>query len=613
MLVNNYLSKIANTIVGYSRAELDTDPFARHLVRETQEVKIHQSQNVLPLLFVQCFVYIFFLWNEAPRSNLVIWVLLVTLAGLHRTYICKKIEKKLKTARSKELYSNELWLFFSSINNTLIAGSGFWWIGIYGSDRAVFAITLLCCIYAIGTTINSSTKFNNFPILIIANLGQGILFLSAMAQHPDPIASVGLIVISIFLIQFGKRNSEIFTESIRIRDEIRQQNIKLEKDKNIIKQALATAKEANEDKTRFLAAASHDLRQPLHAMTLFLACLRQTVSNSNSIEIIDKIEETSNTLRDQFNSLLDLSKFDAGVVETNITNIHFDTFLYNIIDGVREEAKTKHLELIIETIPVSINTDTLLLERLIRNLILNAIRYTDQGRILISTKIVSNGVHLIISDTGRGISKEDQEKIFDDFYQINNPSRSRDKGSGLGLAIVKRISNILNLNIKLNSKVGEGSTFDVFFPKKNESIQHTENMQIVDEAIDNECSIENLNIMVVDDDPNIKEALSRLIETWKCTPFLASSLQDASNLIDNNEKIDFAIIDDMLGINETGLQLADFLSTKIRYKPIIVTGNVLPERLLAIENQGYKVFQKPVDVRKLRQEIASIIATSGLS
>jgi len=613
MLVNNYLSKIANTIVGYSRAELDTDPFARHLVRETQEVKIHQSQNVLPLLFVQCFVYIFFLWNEAPRSNLVIWVLLVTLAGLHRTYICKKIEKKLKTARSKELYSNELWLFFSSINNTLIAGSGFWWIGIYGSDRAVFAITLLCCIYAIGTTINSSAKFNNFPILIIANLGQGILFLSAMAQHPDPIASVGLIVISIFLIQFGKRNSEIFTESIRIRDEIRQQNIKLEKDKNIIKQALATAKEANEDKTRFLAAASHDLRQPLHAMTLFLACLRQTVSNSNSIEIIDKIEETSNTLRDQFNSLLDLSKFDAGVVETNITNIHFDTFLYNIIDGVREEAKTKHLELIIETIPVSINTDTLLLERLIRNLILNAIRYTDQGRILISTKIVSNGVHLIISDTGRGISKEDQEKIFDDFYQINNPSRSRDKGSGLGLAIVKRISNILNLNIKLNSKVGEGSTFDVFFPKKNESIQHTENMQIVDEAIDNECSIENLNIMVVDDDPNIKEALSRLIETWKCTPFLASSLQDASNLIDNNEKIDFAIIDDMLGINETGLQLADFLSTKIRYKPIIVTGNVLPERLLAIENQGYKVFQKPVDVRKLRQEIASIIATSGLS
>src|SRR5690606_34508247 len=142
-----------------------------------------------------------------------------------------------------------------------------------------------------------------------------------------------MIGITILLVQFSKHSASVFSESIRIREENREQNIKLEKDKLIIEKSLNVARKANEEKNRFMAAASHDLRQPLHAMTLFLGSLRHLSRDDRTRELIDKIDETSTILHEQFNSLLDLSKFDAGVVIPDETEFRLDLMLKNIADA----------------------------------------------------------------------------------------------------------------------------------------------------------------------------------------------------------------------------------------------------------------------------------------
>ena len=604
--------KLSDKIAGFSRTDLSIDRFELHLVRETQAVKVHQSHYVLPLVIIVALVYVFSLWNDAPRFQLVVWESLIVLAACFRAYICNRIEKHLGKAEIQELYSNELWLFYTSFFSTFVIGSGFWWICIDGTDRTVFAVTLLCCMYAIGTTINSSVRFNNFPVLLLANLGQGILFLSGIGRSPNPEVSAALISISLILIQFGRKNSQVFTDSIRIRDKIRKQNLKLENDKNIVEQALtseqqakALAIEANEDKSRFLAAASHDLRQPLHAMGFFLASLKKNISSEKAMQIVDEIEETSDALKGQFSSLLELSKLDSGAVEAQFAEFRLDTLLHSLVKSVHQDALKKGLYVALETEPLSVNSDKLLLERVIRNLLLNAIRYTEIGSISVATECVTAGVRLRISDTGPGIAPKDKEKIFDDFFQTDNPARSPGEGSGLGLAIVRRISPLLRLDIQLESTLGEGTTFDILIPDVS-SIKQQMPIEVgPDRGHSLDAAIENLNILIVDDDPRILEAISSLIETWRCRPYAATSAQEARDILQRIPEIDFAIVDDMLGKHESGLELADYLSTKLSNQPIIVTGNVLPQRLQEIRRHGFRVFQKPMGPRELQDAIAS--------
>lgn len=339
------------------------------------------------------------------------------------------------------LYRNEKLLFISSLISAIVVESGYWWIGISNGDRVVFAITLLILIYAIGTIVNSSIHFRGFPLLLVALIGQGILFLSFFRTPADPKASVAMLAIMILLVQYGKRNAAVFKESIRIRDDSRAQNVKLEKDKLIIEKALNVARKANEEKNRFMAAASHDLRQPLHAMTLFLGSLRHMAGDERTRELIDKIDETSNLLHEQFNSLLDFSKFDAGVVTADKVEFRLDTLLKNIVDSVSPEAHQKKLTIQLYSPAVTIRSDMLLLERMICNLIGNAVRHTEKkSSVNVQVRRQRGGLVILIVDTGIGIATADQQKIFYDYYQISNKARSKGKGSGLGLAIVKRIA-----------------------------------------------------------------------------------------------------------------------------------------------------------------------------
>lgn len=591
-------------ITGFSRYEQALDPLLLSQTVESQRVRVSQSHRALVLVLFSGLFYIVGLWGEVTPWRLVAWIGLISLMSVLRVLFCRHVEKTLVSYTVPVLYRNEVMLYFSSLASTLVVGSGYWWICLEGDERVVFAVAMLTLIYAIGTTINSSIQNRGFSWLLISNLGQGIIFLTFFSTPIDIEASVSMLAITILLIEFGKRNAAVFTDSIRIREENRAQNIKLEKDKLIIEKSLNVARKANEEKNRFMAAASHDLRQPLHAMTLFLGSLRHLSADDRTRELIDKIDETSTILHEQFNSLLDLSKFDAGVVIADETEFRLDLMLKNIADAAMQDAQQKKVALHLFTTPVLIKSDMLLLERLLRNLVMNAVRYTDKGSVSIQMRRQRNGLVVSVIDTGVGISPDDQEKIFRDYYQVSNKARSKSKGSGLGLAIVKRIAALLGIKITLKSQPGVGSTFSAHIPARA-LVEIPDMPDHHEQAPDDvHMDLEGVRILVVDDDAAIVDAMTGLLRTWGCSAISASSPEQVERLLSYEADFDLVLLDDMLHDDIMGLDLAIMLTGRLPKERIIMaTGNVSGSRLAQIRDAGFEVLVKPVDYQVLRRAI----------
>jgi signal transduction histidine kinase/CheY-like chemotaxis protein len=600
---------LLDRITGFSKYEQELEPRLLSKTLESLRVRVDQSHKALWLVSATALVYMVMLWGETASVPLLVWFGLIVLLALVRVWISLYVARNIQSATVSMLYRNEILLFLSSLISAIVVGSGYWWIGIGNGDRVVFAITLLVLIYAIGTTVNTSIHFRGFPLLLVALIGQGILFLSFFRSPADPEASVAMLAIMILLVQYGKRNASVFEESIRIRDESRAQNVKLEKDKLIIEKALNVARKANEEKNRFMAAASHDLRQPLHAMTLFLGSLRHMAGDARARELIDKIDDTSSLLHEQFNSLLDLSKFDAGVVTADEVEFRLDTLLKNIVDGVSPEAHQKKLTIQLYSPAVTIRSDMLLIERMIRNLIVNAVRYTDKGSVNVQVRRKRSGLVISIVDTGIGIATEDQQKIFRDYYQIRNRARSKGKGSGLGLAIVKRIAALLDFKVNLKSTPDTGSTFNIFVPARvllDVSESGVEKQSGIEA---DSTALEGIHILVVDDDPVNLDAMTGLLRTWGCHAVGASTPEQVERLLAHDNSFDLVLMDDMLHDEISGFDIARNLEATLSPgRVIMVTGNVSAVRMFEIRDAGFELLTKPVDYYVLRKALVDALA-----
>lgn len=599
---------ILEKITGFSRDDQELEPLLLSQIVESQRTRVYQSDRALILVLVSSVFYIGGLWSEVDATRLLVWFGLIIGLAICRVLICRRVEQRLANSTVPVLYRNELMLYFSSLLSTLVVGSGYWWIAVGSDERVIFAVVLLTLIYAIGTTINSSIQYRGFIWLLVANLGQGIIFLLLVMEPADTESGVAMLAIAILLSEFGKRNAAVFNDSIRIRQENREQNIRLEKDKLIVEKSLNVARKANEEKNRFMAAASHDLRQPLHAMTLFLGSLRHTVTDSRTHELLDKIDETSTILHEQFNSLLDLSKFDAGVVTADESRFRLDLMLKTIADAAMHDAQAKNVSLHLYTVPVVVNSDMLLMERLLRNLINNAVQYTDNGSVSIQMRRQRNGLVVSVIDTGIGISLEDQDKIFRDYFQVSNKARSKGKGSGLGLAIVKRIAALLSFKITLKSQPGAGSTFSVHIPQ-SALAEAPDALEVnEDEAGTVQMDFAGLRILIVDDDASILDAMTGLLRTWGCSVISASSPEQVGRLLSYESDFDLIMMDDMLHDDVMGLDIAMRLSQKIpKQRIIMATANAAGARLAEIKLAGFEVMVKPVDYEVLRRAIAKAV------
>lgn len=266
----------------------------------------------------------------------------------------------------------------------------------------------------------------------------------------------------------------------------------------------AIAEDASLAKSRFLASASHDLRQPVHALGMFLGALRGHKLPARSREVIDSMDASIGALDGLFTSLLDISKLDAGVTETKVVAMPLQPLLARICRELQPEAAAKGLTLTCVPTSVAVHSDPMLLERILRNLVGNAIRYTERGGVLMGARRDAGVIRLEVWDSGRGIAPEHRAAVFEEFYQVSNPDRDRAKGLGLGLAIVRRLAALLDHPLTLRSAPDRGSVFGVSMPRAEAAESPAPGETVL-------ASLRTGLILAIDDETTVRAAMTQLL------------------------------------------------------------------------------------------------------
>ncbi|GAA4342168.1 hypothetical protein GCM10023144_43880 [Pigmentiphaga soli] len=365
---------------------------------------------------------------------------------------------------------------------------------------------------------------------------------------------------------------------------------------------------ANQGKTRLLAAASHDLRQPLHALTLFTDALRSDETDPRRIARIESIQECVDSLDRLFSELLNLSQIDAGAMKPQRTAFPLDRLFDEISRNFRPVAEQQNLRLVVRKADVWIDSDYVMLSRILNNLLSNSLRHTAQGGVLLGVRRAGGDhVRIEVWDTGVGIAEEHQQKVFEEFYQVDAPSARGARGLGLGLATVRRLCELLGMPLALRSRPGRGTVIKLLARRAApiEAAPPPAALLPMD--------FKGLSFLVIDDEPSILEGLSLVLQGWGAEVAVAENRAQVQALARRwTRPPDMIITDLLLRDGESGIDIVRELETHpdLRGRPLaklLVTGETKPDRLREIAAAKIPVLHKPVAPAILRQTIAMAV------
>ncbi len=393
----------------------------------------------------------------------------------------------------------------------------------------------------------------------------------------------------------------------------------LQQDRNTLQQSIEEAtlemrqkkeeaEKANFDKTRFLAAASHDLRQPMHALGLFVGELYNKLDTQEQRKIVGKVEESVEAMSSLLDSLLDISKLDAGVVIPQIQEVDIDAMMQRLVHDMAPVAQRKSITLRVHPVDTMVRSDPVLLERILINLLGNAIRYTPQsGTVLLACRKRGDDLRIEVRDNGIGIPQEEQQNIFREFVQLANSARDRSKGLGLGLAIVDRLAKLLHHPLSVRSEPGRGSSFAIQLPRVfgvEELL--AESVAPAAEAPKHD-KLDGMRVLVVDDDLLVRTSTGGILASWGCQVSLAESRQEVLDKYAQSH-FDLVICDYRLP-DGNGLELSDRINELRDDAPpfILISGDTAPEVLHAVNERGHHLLHKPVRPAKLRSLVLFLL------
>lgn len=361
------------------------------------------------------------------------------------------------------------------------------------------------------------------------------------------------------------------------------------------------AEAASQAKSRFLAAASHDLRQPAHALGLFVARLKQLPSDPQTRELVAGVDASVLALQDMLDAFFDYSRLDS-----QLTHAHMRSFALNsVFDKLRtsfsDTARYKGLRLRIRPTPVWVHSDPVLLHRVLLNLLSNAVQHTHSGSVLLVCRpgASPDEVRIQVRDSGIGIAHEHQQKVFEEFYQVENPERDRNKGLGLGLSIVERSCKLLDHPIALRSALGQGSTFTLRLPHgPAEAAVLPQGLPESAAAHD----IRGMRVLLIEDDELGRAALKGLLQSWGCNVIEASTTQTALQLWNPARLPDFILTDYRLRGTQNGVDTVHLLREMAGHEiaACVISGDTDAALKQRITLAGLLLLQKPVKPAKLR-------------
>lgn len=371
-------------------------------------------------------------------------------------------------------------------------------------------------------------------------------------------------------------------------------------------EALTNEEIANEEKSRFIAAASHDIRQPLQAITYLIEQLHQKAPESIS-DIVKNLDESTSSMSTLLDGLLDISKLDAGAIKPSLEYFDIKDLIERICHDNQGLAEHKNLFFNHEVTSHVVHTDKLILGRILSNLINNAIKYTNHGGVTIKIEShTNNSITISIEDTGIGIPKDQIDHIYKEFYQIDNPELNQKKGLGLGLSIVQRLSRIIDLELDVHSEPEQGTIFSFHIPTHPEHTLETTSSPDKGPI----QKLDTLRVLLVDDNEAIRHSLAELLNEWGCRVTTADDLETAIEITKNYDK-DFQLIitDYRLPDGKTGSDVIQAVHDiqENNIPSIIITGDTSVDRIKDAERSSTMLLHKPVKPAMLKVAVSRVI------
>ncbi len=565
--------------------------------------------NVKDSVLIVTGFYILMYWLYADKSNslhILTWCITAATFRLYIAfYVRGLIASGIKVEQARQVAKRLIVL--QGIDGTIL---GFI-VYMVVMDGAHLLESMMLVVFLTAIIVISMSQYASvFMIFLVRAAPIAIpLVGKLLLANNNILQAVGTVGVfcAIFIFIYGKRSYLATYASINLSFENIElvEKLRIEKEHTQVllrkaEQARQEADQANTSKSKFLAAASHDLRQPLHALSLFTSVLDGLAQSPKIRTVVDQINSSVDALQSLFNALLDISQLDAGVMKVEKVDFNLQPLFNKLSNDFDTLASQKGLHITWPTESYAVHSDPMLFEQILRNFISNALRYTEQGNITINCLMKDGLIRTEVTDTGIGIPEDEQEIIFEEFHQLNNVERDRSKGLGLGLAIVQRAAKLLEHTIDVVSQPGNGSTFSIEVRQAIMTEPPALSSNVVEEDIAPEV---NTLMVVIDDEKNIREATKSLFEQWNCDVVCAANMEDAIAQLKQLDRLPNGIISDYrLSDTQTGIEAihAIFAAFNITIPALIVSGDIAIESLRNVNSSNFQMLHKPVATLKLR-------------
>lgn len=484
------------------------------------------------------------------------------------------------------------------------------WIVMGEGSLAQQVLSMACLAGVSGNAVSLLAPV--FPMFLSMQLAQLLAMTSKLFLVDD--TSFKLLAIGLILFVAGQAGQALAAQgSMRRSIALRFDNLALVKSlqvaSELAEQARIKAEQANLAKSKFLAAASHDLRQPIHAQALFLEVLERSELSERQHNVLDSARAAAGASAQMLDTLLDFSRIEAGVIEPQFCAFKLQPLLNKLANELGSLADSKGIVYRSRDTSLATYSDPSLLELILRNLISNAIRYTEQGGVLVACRKRGNDVIVEVIDTGIGIALEQQAEIFREFHQLGNPERDRQKGLGLGLAIADGLTRSLEHRLTLVSQPGRGSIFRLHAPLAQSGFSEE-----VDGLLAGTLPsglLDGLRVLVIDDDAAVREGMTHLLEDWNCEYRVVEGIAEALNAVTLWQP-QLIISDYRLRESQTGAQAIKRIRevTGEVAPALLITGDTAPERLREAHESGIPLLHKPVSPYQLYRTIVGSMAAA---
>lgn len=462
----------------------------------------------------------------------------------------------------------------------------------------------LSVLYALalgGTALGAVSSQHALPRSCLLSIWTSVPFLAlsflVYAQSPSMIAVAAMVLLyGVTLTILMQRMHGFLCSNVAMSRDLTRKNADL-----LITSTML--KEAHDAKLRFLAQASHDLRQPIHAIGLFVECLRGMRLGVEAADLLANVDQSVSSLTRLCRSLLDLSAIEAGQVRPAPVDFALDDILSDVVRQTQESAKKNKVDVRLVSTRHWLHADPALVQAIVQNLVSNAIKYAPDGKVLIGIKRRAGTVALAVIDQGPGIPNDRYEQIFGEFERLEDHRGGEIEGLGLGLSIVRRLAKLMELSVRVQSRMGRGTSFWVegLIPISRRKVR------LAKPSRDHRRVLEGLKVLVIDDDQAVRKSTAKLLARWGCSSRATGRI---NSLADGAERADFILCDQELGSDTKGLDLIVRLrrSQQRQIRAAIMTGSDSTQLRADATQAGIVVLSKPVNPSQLRSVLLSAVS-----